>query len=208
MNVTTRKAVMRAAAEMAVPPKSREVPPAPVISDGSDIKDPPFESDSIVPPKPLFPVPASDADDVFDSGNSKQDPAPIAETRPVRDQGESKPVVQPKGCDLPVPAVRTRDPDKLDSYLSRKRRITLRLSNGIVMMTVLDIAVSATNVLIIIPTDTDGCVFFPTAGETMTVESGNQAYQCAAPGFVNPIDGLGITLITLVRQEVIGASDK
>lgn len=155
-----------------------------------------------LPPKPLLNV---EQDVPFLSKTVK--PMPVTEDGMFVEETaviEAEPTYQeqaPNTVQVPVK-------DRLAIYLSRKLRLTFKLNGGTVMMTVIDAVVDTTNIVIIIPTVTDGCVFIPSVGEDVTVSFGGRSYDCTSPGLVAQLDALGITMITLIRQEVVGAGNE
>lgn len=152
--------------------------------------EPGFESKTVVKPKPLFQAPKSDIDELF-----CDDSEPLALV--------SEPEVMEPNT-FPKPK-QVAEPDKLSLYLAKKRRIVFKLSSGTVMMTVIDAVVSPSSIIIVIPNDTDGCVFIPSVGERFSIEIGSTAYSCSAPGLVTSLPELGLTFITLIREEVYNA---
>lgn len=164
--------------------RNKTVPPKSLLNTDDEA---PFLSKTIVKPTPVIP------DEMF------VDETPATVPDPVVDPEE--PVNTLKPVQVPVK-------DRLAMYLSRKLRLNFKLNGGTIMMTVIDVVVDTTNLVVIIPTVTDGCVFIPSVGEDVTVTVNGRTYACTSPGFVTQIDALGITMITLIRQEVVGAGNE
>ncbi len=215
MTSKTTALIKQAMAEGEAP--NREVAPKPVVHPRDDAmaEDPPFESKSIVAPKPIFDRFNVDETDPMFGGDDEQAQQPQTllartpepQTLVAPPQRRSTVVTEPLRMQPSEPQIVTMT-DRLTKYQGKKTRIMFRMTGGTVMMTVIEVLVGPAAIMVVLPTETDGCIFIPSVGEPVTLIMGAKAYDCEVPGLVTEVPDLGVTMLTLIRKEVIGASNE
>jgi len=96
-----------------------------------------------------------------------------------------------------VPAV-----SPADTYLSNKRRISIKTSDGTFMLSVVDVKYSAESIVILIPAKDDSVTFIPNRGAELTVtwreEGRDRVEYVYFPGTVAELPELGVIVLALI----------
>ena len=130
--------------------------------------------------------PSADDDTMFDDG------APIV-IRPSRKQ--AVPEAQPP-CPEPP-----RNASAVDTYLARRRRIELELTDTALTVPVVDVVLSRYGVTLLLPSSGDGGTFIPKPGSDVKITDGTAIYSCYFPGISFDLPQLHLMGLCFVRSE-------
>lgn len=89
----------------------------------------------------------------------------------------------------------------IDTYLSKRKRLTLELSDTTLYVTVTDAIVSKMSVTLLMPTNDNTSTFVPKPGSSVTITIDDTSYPCYYPGVTFEIGPLQLLGLTFIRAE-------
>ena len=142
---------------------------------------------------------APDPDPDFDSFGDGSDIGQDQE--PAFDDSEHE---EPAAYEPPAPrpSIRQCAPmSNVDSYLAKRKRLTLELADTTLYVTVTDALVSKMSVTLLMPTDGNTSTFVPKPGSSVTITIDGASYPCYYPGVTFEIEPLRLLGLTFIRAE-------
>lgn len=90
---------------------------------------------------------------------------------------------------------------KVESYLSKRQRLTMAMPGGMMSMSVIDVVQSRYSVTILLPAASDAGIFIPTPGSEITLQWGDVSVPCYFPGAQFDLPALGLTGLTFIKKD-------
>lgn len=119
---------------------------------------------------------------------------------PRESSGEAPPIEAKLSVRLPPSALKLPEPPAEQKYLNKRCRVSLDLTDGTMRLAAIDVTQTRYSVTVLLPLSDEGMTFIPQPGIEVSINSGQNRWECYFPGTYFEFPELKVIGLVFVKK--------